>query len=181
MTKLCPEDYTTSVWSGGKTTQLVIEPPGVSYAERTFLWRISSATVETKESDFTPLRGEMRLRHNDRGEICLRPYDVHRFSGADRTHSFGCCTDFNLMLRRDRTGGDMEAIRLHKESRELHPDPRAEKLLLYCAEGECLLRAGAEQLQLRPGESGLVTDAAVLPLSVEGEAAILLLCQMWRV
>ena len=55
MLKLTSPDFVTTTWSGGKTTQLAIAPDGASYAERAFLWRISSATVELEASDFTPL------------------------------------------------------------------------------------------------------------------------------
>ena len=53
--KRSPEDYVCSVWSDGTTTQLLIAPEGAHYAARDFLWRVSSATVELDESDFTPL------------------------------------------------------------------------------------------------------------------------------
>ena len=43
--KLRPADYIVSVWSGGTTTQIAIAPEGARYAERDFLWRVSSATV----------------------------------------------------------------------------------------------------------------------------------------
>ena len=43
---LTREDYATTNWSGGTTTQLSIAPEGAVYADRDFLWRRSSATVE---------------------------------------------------------------------------------------------------------------------------------------
>ena len=52
---LTREDYATTNWSGGTTTQLSIAPEGAVYADRDFLWRLSSATVEDGESEFTPL------------------------------------------------------------------------------------------------------------------------------
>ena len=110
LTHLTPADYVTTQWSGGATTQLAIAPKGAVYADRDFLWRLSSATVELDESDFTPLpaydrvistlRGDMVLAHNGGERLTLHPYEIHDFSGADDTHSWGRCTDFNLMLRR---------------------------------------------------------------------------------
>ena len=47
---LTPSDYITTKWSGGLTTQLGIAPAGAVYADRDFLWRLSSATVEDAES-----------------------------------------------------------------------------------------------------------------------------------
>ena len=48
---LTPSDYITTKWSGGLTTQLGIAPASAVYADRDFLWRLSSATVEDAESD----------------------------------------------------------------------------------------------------------------------------------
>lgn len=46
MLRMTQDDYAVSRWSGGTTTQLAIFPPGASYADRDFLWRVSSAAVE---------------------------------------------------------------------------------------------------------------------------------------
>lgn len=83
LTHLTPADYVTTQWSGGATTQLAIAPKGAVYADRDFLWRLSSATVELDESDFTPLpaydrvistlRGYMVLAHNGGERLTLRP------------------------------------------------------------------------------------------------------------
>ena len=35
-----------SHWSGGQTAEIALWPPQSSYADRNFLWRLSSATVE---------------------------------------------------------------------------------------------------------------------------------------
>ena len=58
---LTPSDYITTKWSGGLTTQLGIAPASAVYADRDFLWRLSSATVEDAESDFTALPDYERL------------------------------------------------------------------------------------------------------------------------
>ena len=104
---LTPSDYITTKWSGGLTTQLGIAPAGAVYADRDFLWRLSSATVEDTESDFTALpdyerlistlEGTIELNHNGGEKLTLNPYEVHRFDGGDDTHSWGCCRDFNLL------------------------------------------------------------------------------------
>ena len=47
------ENYSVSEWSGGKTKELAIYPPKCRYADRDFIFRLSSATVELDESDFT--------------------------------------------------------------------------------------------------------------------------------
>ena len=171
MRHLRPADYTVSDWSGGRTVQLSIGPAGERYADRKFLWRISSATVELETSEFTslpdyerliaPIRGEMILSHNGGEEILLRPFDVHRFDGADLTVSKGKCTDFNLMLRKGKVTGEMRAIRLGSGGQQrITPEMPGDTVLLYLAEGTARVQAvgGAvngelPELTLMAGES----------------------------
>ena len=187
--KLRPADYTVSTWSGGTTTQIAIAPEGARYAERDFLWRVSSATVELEESDFTPLpdylrqiatlEGEITLRHKGGAPLRLRPYEVHAFDGADHTHSVGRCRDFNLMLRRDAAEGEMQALHLEK-SLVVTPDPGTETLLLFCAEGCCAVTAQGERETLLAGETLLLTPSGPLTLEPDQGAARLMLCRMRR-
>ncbi|MBQ1371945.1 MAG: HutD family protein [Oscillospiraceae bacterium] len=188
--KLRPSDYLTSSWSGGITTQIAIWPPEAVYDERSFLWRISSATVELEASDFTPLpdyerliatlEGGIVLTHNGGAEVSLDPFEVHAFSGADATRSLGRCRDFNLMLRRNRLQGSMEALQLEKEVRALPPCDANEQFLIYCVEGSCLascpeLSEQEGRICLQAGESLLLTGSG--SLSLQGKAR-LMLCRM---
>ena len=194
MRKLTTEDYTVSNWSGGTTTQLAIFPPEAKYADRDFLWRVSSATVELEASDFTvlpdyerliaTLKGDIVLTDNDGAPLRLQPYAVHAFSGADATHSVGRCTDFNLMLCRGRASGTMEAMTVDTTLEPCAPvslvSTPGETLLLYCADGTCTAieettQAGAQSVSLRPGETLLLTEPASLRLSGQGR---FLLCRM---
>lgn len=110
---LTKERYKTSTWSGGTTTELFIWPAGADYAAREFAFRISSATVELAESDFTPLAGVERwitplhgnftLHHPGKAPVVMPPLAApYRFSGEEATHCVGCATDFNLMLKDTR-------------------------------------------------------------------------------
>jgi environmental stress-induced protein Ves len=187
--KLTKDDYIVSSWSGGTTTQLAIFPPGARYADRNFLWRVSSATVELDESDFTPLpdydrlistlEGEIVLTHNGGAPIRLRPFEIHAFSGADATHSTGRCTDFNLMLRHGKAAGSMELLKLTETptvlsaaAHSLRHDA-AEQLLLCCIEGT----AQINQIPLAPGETLLLSGETNLKLT---GPAMLMLCRMRR-
>ena len=101
-----------SRWSGGTTTQLAIWPEGAVYAERNFVWRVSSARVETQESEFTSLPGVARclmvldgtlhLEHEGRYETELVQFAQDNFSGSWTTRSRGRVTDFNLMTTAGR-------------------------------------------------------------------------------
>jgi environmental stress-induced protein Ves len=107
---LSAADFRTSNWSGGTTTELYLYPANGSYAARDFLFRISSATVDLEESDFTPLPGVERhitplqgsfvLTHPGSSPIEMPPLAApYRFSGAIPTHCMGKAKDFNLMLK----------------------------------------------------------------------------------
>ena len=166
MRHLTAGDFQVLPWSGGRTVQIVISPEGADYAARDFLWRVSSATVELDESDFTalpdydrwimPLSGPMRLSHNDGPEVALAPHEAHFFDGADKTHSWGRCTDFNLMLRKGRCGGRLLALPEDAES------PLSEEgvKVLYCVRGTVdvngLSLKEYEAALLEEGEAGTV-------------------------
>jgi environmental stress-induced protein Ves len=107
---LTEKDYKTSAWSGGTTTELFIWPEGADYGKREFSFRISSATVDLEDSDFTPLAGVTRyitpltggftLTHPGKAAVVMGPVDApYRFSGEEATHCVGRATDFNLMLK----------------------------------------------------------------------------------
>lgn len=110
-------DYNTSNWSGGTTTELGIGPEGSRYADRDFLWRISSATVDLEESTFTALpdydriimtlEGDIDLCHNGGEWMHLKAFETHAFDGGDDTVSRGKVVDFNLMTRKGCAGGAM--------------------------------------------------------------------------
>ncbi|MBQ2110217.1 MAG: HutD family protein [Clostridia bacterium] len=122
ITTIRPEEMRTSAWSGGTTTEIMIFPAGSVYAQRDFLFRISTAKVELDESDFTSLpdynriigsiEGAMDLTHGSSGEITvIEPgKTVHRFDGGVPTHCVGRARDLNLMLRKAKASGDMRFL-----------------------------------------------------------------------
>lgn len=148
-------DYSTSSWSGGTTTELGIGPKGSRYADRDFLWRISSATVELEESTFTALpdydriimtlEGDIDLCHNGGGWLHLNAFETHSFDGGDDTVSRGKVVDFNLMTRKGAAGGEMIPLVFHKDERALAEfDSKAllsdinryDEIMIYCHCGQ---------------------------------------------
>lgn len=101
--------FKESKWSGGITTQLYIYPKDSDYQKRNFNFRISIATTELMESNFTKLEGvkrvisilegKMQLSHKNKYDITLTPYEIDRFDGNWDTISKGKVKDFNLMLK----------------------------------------------------------------------------------
>lgn len=98
-----------SQWSGGTTRQLAIYPATADYAARNFVWRVSTATIETPESLFTPLPGvgrtimvldgRMTLTHEGRCSRELGPFEQESFRGEWTTRSRGRVRDFNVMVK----------------------------------------------------------------------------------
>lgn len=193
---LTPHDYCISQWSGGSTTQIAIAPKNAIYADRDFLWRISSASVELEESDFTSLpdydrwistlSGTMILSHNGGERITLLPYQVHSFDGGAKTHSWGRCTDFNLMLRKGKVQGSVRSLQLAAgeqhtvafTGKESDRFPHS-SLLLFCGKGSAAVALGEETIRINPFEAVLLQDTADHTLTIESpEGASLFIAQM---
>lgn len=141
-----PKDYKTSLWSGGTTTELYIYPEDAVYKEGNFQCRISSATVEVDQSDFTSLpgvkrylsifSGSLEMIHGEADKVSLEPYEVDCFDGGIPTVSYGKVVDFNLMLK-NGADGKMEAAKLAVgETCTITPDERDNILVIYVPQGK---------------------------------------------
>lgn len=196
LSHLKPADYVISTWSGGTTTQVAIAPEGAVYADRDFIYRVSSATVDLEVSDFTALpdynrlistlQGEIDVTHNDGEAIHLAPYHVHAFDGGWNTRSVGKCRDFNLMMRKDVCGGRMAAVTVSADAPAVVTMEDTAKgyahvdAYLYCGEGEAVVEAEGKSVTLLAGESAMGKDAAGASLRVStNSAAKLMLVQAW--
>lgn len=103
------DEYHTSMWSGGSTTEMFIYPEKSSYKNKDFLFRISSATVKEEKTVFTKLEGikreivllegDMSLAHDGVEKVLLMPYEPYIFEGGQNTTSKGKAIDFNLMYQ----------------------------------------------------------------------------------
>ena len=103
------ENFTQSRWSGGVTTQLYIYPENSSYSDRNFKFRISKATSEIEESQFTYLpnikrylsilEGRLELDFGEGNRKILNPYEICYFDGGLPIKAKGIVKDFNLMLK----------------------------------------------------------------------------------
>lgn len=180
-------DYKISEWSGGTTTQLYIYPENGDYGQRSFQVRISSATVDSEESEFTSLPGvkrylmtldgSMRLVHKDHYERELHPGDVEKFSGDWDTSSYGKVKDFNLMLKDAQ--GMMEYAIIQPGYLWVLPLCCKEwnKVLLYSIEGEINISGHS----LSKGELAIVEDFEAEQCVLEnqtGEVVKLAICRI---
>ena len=193
---LHPAQYVTGNWPGGTTTQLAIYPETAVYANRDFLWRISSARVESESSVFTALPDYNRLLtvldgnldlSIDGGERTPLPLmKVRAFSGADRVESWGVCTDFNLMFRKGSCQGEMHAVCFDGgEDMTVTPTLPATRtfpeafLALYCVKGR--FRALSPGVDVSAGELLLCQNPEPLRLTGEaGTSAMAISIRSWQ-
>lgn len=159
------ENYNTSRWTGGRTTELAIYPAKSKYLDRNFIWRLSSATVETDESDFSKLpdydrvlmvlKGEVVLSYEGERVVRLKELEQDRFDGAWKTKSFGKITDFNLMVRKG-SEGYVDIIYPAAEKTEMTSDfnsklPRSTHAL-YCKEGYVVVTCESDAHMVSQGQ-----------------------------
>ena len=178
------EDYVTTNWSGGTTTQLAIAPEGAVYADRDFLWRLSSATVELDHSDFTPLPdynrflavldGEIKLKIDSGEPFPLAPGRVVEFDGGVPVESWGQCVDFNLMVRKGKAVGEVTAVYRDQPYEETwNPGPGACDLAVYCVSGS--VRLPELGVEAQAGQLLLCRSAQAGAVRLAGEAGAVML------
>ena len=158
-------DFQVSDWSGGKTKQLYLSPPTGHYGKREFDYRLSTATVELAESQFSDLSGFHRILmsldhtlhlHNAsrQEETVLAPFTPYFFEGSDSITSRGTCTDFNLIYS-DHYQGQMIAI---SDREELSQDEAIQ--FIYALSDLMVTGTGLPSLNLETGQLLIVEKEA---------------------
>ncbi|AYN03315.1 HutD family protein [Flavobacterium sp. 140616W15] len=101
------KDSAVSIWSGGLTYEYMIYPKTANYAERDFIFRISSATIEQEPSIFTRFKGYHRylvmLDNSLHVEVnkdkkLYEKYEIMEFNSDDEVTSYTKGIDFNWMV-----------------------------------------------------------------------------------
>ncbi len=138
------ENFITSKWSGGSTTELYIYPSNAVYKAGNFKCRISSATVEVEKSEFTMLpevkrylsifAGKLKMIHGEDCEVNLQPYEIDCFDGGVPTVSYGKVVDFNLMLK-NGADGVMQTKRMQKNEGLILTPEEENLLVIYVKTG----------------------------------------------
>lgn len=106
--RLLPKkDSKASIWSGGLTYEYMIYPKTASYADRDFVFRISSATIEEVPSEFTKFKGYYRylvmldnslhIEVNKEKKV-YEKYEIMEFNSDDDVTSYTKGIDFNWMV-----------------------------------------------------------------------------------
>ena len=182
------DDYKTSQWMGGKTTELAIYPKTSKYLDRNFIWRLSSATIEVEESDFSKLpdydrvlmvlEGEVVLSYEGQRVARLKELEQDRFDGAWKTKSFGKITDYNLMVRKG-SEGYLDVIVPETDGKEYFSTEETEKALathgLYCKEGYFVANIKGETQMVKAGELLVIEGDAneAIKYTLMGEGTII--------
>ncbi|MGW8113759.1 HutD/Ves family protein [Caproicibacterium sp. NSD3] len=188
-----PSDFVVSNWSGGTTSQIAIGPQNTQYAERDFLWRLSTATVNVQESDFTMLpdysryisllKGKIHLSHDGGKVLSLSPYEIHAFDGGSTTHSEGTCVDFNLMLRKGACKGNLFCLHLAESTEMTIPaspctNDYRHTTIVYATKGSGTLSAGTTSQVFFCKEAVMVSGFSAPLLLKSRESSIFMIAEI---
>lgn len=183
------ENFKSSVWKGGTTTELFIFPPTANYQQRNFDFRISTANVEVEKSEFTSLPGISRklmvldggifINHEKHHSKQLNKFDVDEFEGDWKTTSVGKCTDFNLMAQGD-TKGEISAFSIEKnQAANYQVKDDCDWLFMYIFSGKAGMNLGPKKEILNKGDLLVVNKAGKTNLKIMGfEACVLVFSEI---
>lgn len=187
------EDFNISNWAGGKTRQLAIYPEDGDYLARKFIWRLSSATCELDESEFSKLpdfdrvlvvlKGKVVLSHEGVRVARLDELEQDRFSGGYNTTSFGQITDYNLMVRKGNEGF-VDVLDLTKEAVtpdvELYPDFSHATQSFFCRDGAASVTINGEMVTVKEDEQLVINyeQCEDVEVTIKGEGHVVR-CQIF--
>ncbi|MEE9364165.1 MAG: HutD family protein [Cellulophaga sp.] len=175
---LLSNQFTTTNWTGGTTTEFYISPNNSEYKKLNFDFRLSMAQVLSKESIFTPLKGisrklmvlegEIVLTHNNEKETPLKSFEVDTFDGGWTTSCIGSCTDFNLMTS-DNTSGELTALQIEEEkSLEYKFDANLNFLCFYNYCGSVSITINSIKKTVEQGAMLIIEKPTVAILKIDG-------------
>jgi uncharacterized protein len=165
-------------WSGGTTTELFIYPPEADYSQRNFLFRLSTATVEAEESEFTflagisrklmVLAGKVTLIHKDHSSRELGKFEVDSFQGDWETKSVGKCTDFNLMTCGTSSGNLTSIMLENDQAHTLKIDESCDWLFVYVFSGKVKIDVMDKRFAVNIGDLLMLNKLTVRSIEITG-------------
>ncbi|MCB0278883.1 MAG: HutD family protein [Calditrichaeota bacterium] len=189
-TKIIPVSaQKTSSWSGGTTTELYIFPEDARIADRDFLFRLSTATVSLKQSDFTEfkgysrklmlLKGELTLIHQGQHQAQLKRFTYDEFSGDWKTSSIGKCRDFNLIYQAG-ISSELKAIHLNAgTSVNLDHSAGWDWSILYQYSGNSIISIDQKQFRITESEVFVQSEQSSTSFSIAASTdSVLILSQL---
>lgn len=171
------ENFQTKKWSGGTTTELFIFPKKATYKKQNFQFRLSTAKVEVKKSEFSSLPkisrklmvldGNITLTHKDYYSKKLKKFGIDTFEGDWETSCQGTCTDFNLMTSASVTG-TLSASRIKKNH---FAKPTVHEnctwFFMYLFSGKVSLNVNDILTFLRKGDLLVIHSPTLLPFEIK--------------
>ena len=167
-------------WAGGQTRQLAIYPQDAKGAEAfDFVFEITSSTTDRKESEYTIyesynrtlmiISGESALTLEDGDTYSLSPYEQCTFDGALKVLSKGRAVDYEMTLRKGRSGRVEFLGRVSDLSIKAAPG----YLGLYCLKGSLRIYSkDGEHLLYEEDQFSAFSDETK-ELRLEGEALVI--------
>jgi len=172
------ENFKSTRWTGGTSTELFIFPTDSEYQKRNFSFRLSTAKVEIEKSEFTSLPGISRklmvldggifIKHENHHSKQLRKFDVDAFEGDWKTTSIGKCTDFNLMTR-GNIKGELSALVIkvnHNINYNVKKD--SDWIFIYAYSGNVNLELSNKNETLNKGDLLVLKQPGELSLPISG-------------
>jgi environmental stress-induced protein Ves len=172
------EHFKPVSWSGGTTTELYIFPQSADYLQRNFLFRLSTATVETERSDFTKLPGTSRklmvlcgkitLNHDSRYSRQLNKFDIDEFEGDWITSSVGQGTDFNLMTTGKTTGKISAAVIEKDKYVKCNIKGNCDWFFIYLYSGKASIEINNKITSLNKGDLFVLNELSTRDFEIKG-------------
>jgi uncharacterized protein len=156
------ENFKTTNWAGGTSTELFVYPLESDYKKRNFSFRLSTAKVEVEKSEFTSLPGISRkiivldgavlLNHENHHSKQLNKFDVDTFVGEWKTTSIGKCTDFNLMTMGETKGEISELVIEKNQTADYCYKEESDWLFMYVYTGKVSVELISKNETLNKGD-----------------------------
>ena len=164
--------FKSNPWTGGTTSELFIYPETAQYKKSDFAFRLSTATIETSPSIFTPLaginrsllalKGTMTLSHKRHHTKKQDQFAIDYFDGGWETKSVGTCIAFNLMTR-GSTRGDISGFSIEKGEITPYEIPKeCTSFFVYSHSGNSVIQHNGTSYRLQTGDL-LVLESFSLP------------------
>lgn len=145
------ENCKASIWSGGLTNEYMIYPKTANYADRDFLFRISSATIEEVPSEFTRFKGyyrylvmldnKLKIELNKEKKV-YEKHEIIEFNSDDEVTSYTKGIDFNWMVS--------EKIRRHElKITDRNKNCNAEIIILFSLD-TTVIKINEKSYDLKP-------------------------------
>ncbi len=174
------QDFNTTRWSGGTTTELFIWPMDAQFKLGNFAFRLSTATVEIPESKFSALPdtnrtlmvldGQITLTHEGHHSKRLGAFETDHFKGEWTTLCEGTCTDFNLMTK-GTTKGSLVAIQVgNQETKTINIAKQLAFCFAFTVTGKITIKIEGIDYAVDAGELIYIENPTVNQLEMTGQS-----------